>query len=119
MYRHYKYKLLNNNKSSTYHIPTTKRVNSNIKLETEKLEIIEKMNPDNNENFKTLRRPQVSDIKPQKCDVSTTPIKPIALINPCSVVVISISHFAAGKTNAMFSPSIMTPNRENPVAKRR
>lgn len=104
---------------STYHIPTTNRVKSNIKLDTEKLEMIENMNPDNNENRKTLSRPQVSAMKPQKCDVSTTPIKPTALINPCSAVVISISHFAAGKTNAMFSPSIMTPKREKPVAKRR
>lgn len=102
---------------STYHIPTTSRVKSNIKLDTEKLDIIENMNPDNNENCNTLSRPQVSARKPQKCEVSTTPIKPIAFINPCSAVVISMSHLAAGKTKAMFSPSIITPKRENPVAK--
>lgn len=103
----------------SYHIPTANRVKSNIKLDTEKLEIIENMKPDNNENCKTFSLPQTSAIKPQKCDVNTTPMKPIALINPCSVVVISISHLAAGKTNAMFSPSIITPRREKPVAKRR
>lgn len=90
-----------------------------MRLETEKLEIIENINPDNNENCNTFNRPHVSAMKPQKCDVRTTPIKPIALIKPCSETVISMSHLAAGKTNAMLSPSIMTPNSEKPVAKRR
>ncbi len=109
----------NQKKSSTYHIPTINRVKSSIMLETLKLDNTENMKPDNNENRSTFNRPHVSAIKPQKCDVRTTPMKPIALIKPCSVVDISMSHLAAGKTNAMFSPSIITPNSENPQANRR
>lgn len=100
----------------TYHIPTISRVMSSITLDTEKLEITENTNPVTSENRRTFTRPQVSARKPQKWDVITTPMNPMALITPCSAVVISISHFAAGNTNAIFSASITTPSRENPVA---
>lgn len=119
-----------------YKNPTKNLSINSIILVVAKLEAIEKLNPQNNANLNTFKRPHVSDlndekknffrssyifvitpthINPQKCDVNTTPMKLMALINPCSVVVMSMSHFAAGRTIAMFRPSIITP-KSNKIA---
>lgn len=104
-----------NNFKINYNNPTINRVAINILLEYEKLEIAENMKHANKFSLNTFCLPHVSVIKPQKCDVITTPIKPMELISPCCVFVIFKSHLAAGKTKAIFNDSIMTVIKEIPV----
>lgn len=105
--------------SLTYQSPTQNRVISSITLDVDRLDRAENAKPDPNAICITFRRPQVSAIKPQKCEVSTTPKKATALIMPCSVLLMFSSHLAAGSTKAMLRPSMMTANRDVPLTSNR
>lgn len=99
----------------TYVKPTHKRVTINIVVFTDRLEIAENAKPVPSAKRKTFRLPHVSAINPQNCDVSTKPRNAIALIMPCSPVVRSRSHLAAGSTTAIFKPSKTAPSKANPL----
>lgn len=66
------------------------------------------------DNRIVLFRPHVSAKKPQKCELITMPRNATDEINPCSVVVISKSHFAYGNTNAMLIFSMVAPISTRP-----
>lgn len=99
--------------------PTQKRVTSSIILFTDTLDNALNAKPAPSENRNTFRRPHVSAMKPQKCDVNTTPKKAIALIMPCSLVEMLSSHLAAGSTNAILRPSMIMPSSAKPVVSSR
>lgn len=67
-----------------------------IWIDTEMLDVAEKMNVDINAKRSDFWRPHVSDRKPHRCELQTKPKNAMELRTPCCDVVNSISHFAAG-----------------------
>lgn len=105
----------NNSFSNTYVNPTRNRVANNIVLFTEKLDSALNRKPNSNENRNTFRRPHVSAIKPQKCELITTPTNATALMTPCSTLLIFSSHFATGSTYPIDMPSAVMPSNAAPT----
>lgn len=60
-------------------------------------------------------RPQVSVMKPQKCDDKRTPIKITELIKPCSPGEMLRSHLDIGNANDMLEFSIPTESVASPA----
>ena len=77
-----------------------------IFVDVEKLDSIANKKAKRKLSVRTFFRPQASAIIPQKCNVSTMPIKLTEFSKPCSESVIFKSHFAAGAIKHMFSPSM-------------
>ncbi len=67
-----------------------------IEIDKDKLDVAEKMNVDIKARRNDLCLPQVSERKPQKCELQTKPRKAIEFRTPCCDVVNFMSHFAAG-----------------------
>lgn len=108
------YQGLEKGKYCFYQRPTAKRVNNSIVLVVDKHETTENTKLVLNAVCITFRRPQVSAINPQKCEVNTTPMKATALIRPCSLMLRFNSHLAAGNTNAMLIDSRTTESNAIP-----
>lgn len=80
----------------SYQKPTKNLVVISIAIDIEMLDNAEKTNVDIKDRRSDLRRPQVSDRNPHKCELQTNPRNAMEFRTPCCDVVNFISHFADG-----------------------
>lgn len=85
----------------SYQNPTKKREIINTELLHDMLDNADATKVDTNVSRSVRRRPQVSVIKPHRCEATITPIKLTELMNPCSASEMLRSQRAAGSTYDM------------------